>query len=135
MEKSHHAAKAAYHRHTQHAGGKFRKSPLLHVYEHWYRIIQHRFKNKSLHNSEEFLDLSGDATIQARHEQSISSSAATHHAAWRETCTRQGSRWVLNSEDVSEDPTMIDQVATNSNGHEVVADCFEEYEATSDFEN
>lgn len=134
MEKSHHAAKATYHRHTQHGGGKLRKSPLLQVYEHWYRIIQHRFKNKSLHDSEEFLNLTGDVAIRARRDRSISSSAAAHHAAWRETCTRQGSRWVPNSEDLREDVAVTDEVEQNFDEHQATAQ-FQEYEETSDFEN
>lgn len=46
LENSHHAAKDAYQRHTQHSCGKSRKSPLLQTYQHWYRIIAHRFRNK-----------------------------------------------------------------------------------------
>ena len=46
MENSHHAAKAAYQRHTQHAGGRQQtKSPLHQTFEHWYRIIAHRLRN------------------------------------------------------------------------------------------
>jgi len=47
MENSHHAAKSAYQRHTQYSGGKLKKSPLVQTFQHWYRIIAHRFRNKN----------------------------------------------------------------------------------------
>lgn len=100
MEASHHAAKAAYHRHTQHAGGKYKKSPLLQTFEHWYKIIQHRFRNKDdLEHINETPDLTNEAAVQARRERSVNSSAAAHWENWRTTCTRQGSRWVPNMHD------------------------------------
>lgn len=43
LENSHHGAKNANQRHTQHSGGKSRKNALLQPYQHWYRIIAHRF--------------------------------------------------------------------------------------------
>lgn len=98
MENSHHAAKTAYARHTQHSGGKTRKSPLLQTFQHWYRIIGHRFRNKSNGeatynvNLEEML--STQEKIQVRREASINSSAAAHSAEWRAKCTRKGRRWV-----------------------------------------
>ena len=51
MEKSHHEAKAAYQRHTQHSGA-YGKSALLQTFEHWYRIIGHRLQNKDTTDNE-----------------------------------------------------------------------------------
>ena len=102
MEKSHHAAKAAYHRHTQHSGGQKIRSPLLQVFEHWYEIIQHRFRNQNLQDTNEFDHVTDvDVVLQARRERSIHSSASAHHSVWRATCIREGSRWVpqVNSQE------------------------------------
>jgi hypothetical protein len=46
MEDSHHAAKIAYQRHMQHSGGRKKKSLLVQLFQHWYRIVAHRFRNK-----------------------------------------------------------------------------------------
>ena len=46
MENSHHAAKTTYSGHTQHSGGKLKKSPLLQTFQHWFRIVGHRFRNQ-----------------------------------------------------------------------------------------
>lgn len=97
MEALHHAAKVAYHRHTQHSGGKYKKSPLLQTFEHWYRIIQHRFRNKEeLEKNNESHDLANDDALQLRRERYVNSSAASHWEEWRASCTRLGSRWVPN---------------------------------------
>lgn len=96
MEYSHHAAKTAYQKHTQHSGGKSRKSPILQTYEHWYRIIQHRFRNIKLQENDESrshpYDI--DVQIQTRRERLLASSALEHAAEWRAQCVRVGSRWV-----------------------------------------
>jgi len=106
MENSHHAAKAAYQRHTQHSRGKNRKSALLQTYEHWYRIIQYRFRNLEFQtNDSEPTDDTPDmeVAIQARRERYLASSASAHWIAWKATRTRQGSRWVPNSQQVEAD--------------------------------
>lgn len=99
MENSHHAAKAAYHRHTQHLGGISRKSALHQTFEHWYRIIQHRFRNKELLESEVQTPQSSEDMTEAlatRRARTFSSSDAAHWAEWRANCTWQGSRFVPN---------------------------------------
>lgn len=99
MENSHHAAKAAYHRHTQHSGGISRKSALHQTFEHWYRIIQHRFRNKELLESEVQTPQSSEDMTEAlatRRARTFSSSDAAHWAEWRANCTWQGSRFVPN---------------------------------------
>lgn len=67
MEYMRYAAKAAYQRHTQHGGGKSKKSPLEKTYQHWYRIIQHRFQDLEKLTKEN-LSLTGpdQATITAQ---------------------------------------------------------------------
>jgi len=101
MEFSHHAAKAAYHRHTQHGGSLHKKSPILQTYEHWYRIVQHRFYNKE-HESEEDKNLESEERVRKRREASVNSSAIEHAAAWRAQCTRVGSHWIRNTTEASE---------------------------------
>ena len=103
LENSHHAAKNAYQRHTQHSGGKSRKSPLLQTYQHWYRIIAHRFRNKENVIASTDIDsqLQGEAAIAARRAAAINSSASAHSALWRAKCKRVGSRWVpMESQEV-----------------------------------
>jgi len=105
MENSHHAAKSAYQRHTQHSGGRNRKSALLQTYEHWYRIIQHRFRSLEFHtDAQESTDDTEDieASIQARRERYLASSASAHWLEWKATCTRQGSRWVPTSKEAGQ---------------------------------
>ena len=51
MENLYHATTAAYHRHTQHSGGISKRNALHRAFEHWYRIIQHRFRNKEFKES------------------------------------------------------------------------------------
>jgi len=100
MEALHHATKAAYHRYTQHGGGRYERSPLLQTFEHWYRII-HRFQNnEDLEKSDKLVHLTNEDAMAARRERSINSSASAHWEEWRSNCTRQGFRWVPN---VSED--------------------------------
>jgi hypothetical protein len=97
MENSHHAAKTTYQRHTQHCGGKTKKSALVQTYQHWYRIIAHRFRNQEAEalNVEDLEEaLSAEAKIQARRDASINSSSAAHSALWRSNCIRKGSKWV-----------------------------------------
>lgn len=99
MENSHHAAKAAYQRHTQHSGGKTKKSALLQTFEHWFRIIQHRFRNKDILHSEDDQATHAEdqnVVLQARRARVFASTASAHWAEWRSRCTRQGSRWVPN---------------------------------------
>lgn len=96
MEKSHHEAKAAYQRHTQHSGAHG-KSALLQTFEHWYRIIGHRLRNKDVLDNEPVVNTDEiEGEIQARRERYFASSAAAHWAEWRTTCTRIGSRWIPN---------------------------------------
>lgn len=97
MEYSHHAAKSAYHKHTQHGGSKNKKSPLLQTYEHWFRIIQHRFHNQVVERSSCTHVGTAEEIIQKRREASLNSSAASHAAEWRARCTRVGSRWIPNT--------------------------------------
>jgi len=101
MEASHHAAKATYHRHTQHFGGKYRKSPLKQTFEHWFRIIQHRLRNKEelIQNENELYDLDVEAACQVRRERSLNSSAQTHWEEWRASMKRDGSLWIPNIEE------------------------------------
>lgn len=66
MEKSHHEAKAAYQRHTQHSG-THGKSALLQTFEHWYRIIGHRLRNKDVLDNEPVVNTDEiEGEIQAR---------------------------------------------------------------------
>lgn len=107
MENSHHAAKSAYHRHTQHRGGKTKKSPLVQTFQHWYRIISHRFRNKEVVVDEcQFDVLSTEEAVAARRAASLNSAAAAHTALWRAKCTRVGSKYVPNSS-LSEDQTSV----------------------------
>lgn len=100
MENSHHAAKTAYQRHTQHSGGRVKKSPLVQTFQHWYRIIAHRFRNKDTQIPvNEFDTLEAELAIAARREASLRSSAAAHSAAWRSKCRRQGSKWLPITEE------------------------------------
>ena len=95
MENSHHAAKNAYQRHTQHCGGRIKKRPLVQTFQHWYRIIAHRFRNKEITlNEAELQTLNSDAIVAARRAASVNSSANAHSALWRAKCTRIGSKWV-----------------------------------------
>lgn len=95
MEASHHAAKTAYQRHTQHSRGKNKKSPLIQTYQHWYRIVAHRFRNKETAiKASDFVTLNIDDVVAARRQASLNSSAAAHSALWRAKCVRVGSRWV-----------------------------------------
>lgn len=93
-ENLHHAAKYAYHRHTQRDGGKNKKSPLVQTFQHWYRIIAHRFRNKE--DESEFDRLNGEAAIAARRMASLNSVAAANTALWHVKCKRVGSRYVPN---------------------------------------
>ena len=99
MENSHHAAKSAYQRHTQHSGGKSKKSPLVQTFQHWYKIIAHRFRNRNttLNAAELEANLQGEAATLARREASLRSASAAHTAMWREKCTRVGSKWIPNN--------------------------------------
>lgn len=112
MEKSHYLAKSAYQRHTQHGGGRSKKSPLEQTYQHWYRIIQHRFRNevkkaKDMEALQGQEGLLAEARIQKRRETALASSANAHSALWRQKYERKGSKWVLRTDD-SQRP--IDQV-------------------------
>jgi hypothetical protein len=102
MEHSHHMAKTCYQRHTQHGGGKNKKSALVQTYQHWYRIIAHRFRNKELALNASNLAANIDILekIAQRREASVQSSAAAHTALWRDKRIRKGSRWVSNEDDV-----------------------------------
>lgn len=109
MEFSHHAAKVAYHRHTQHGGSKNKKSPLLQTYEHWYRIVQHRFRNKEIHDNEPINRNDRDEeTIQRRRQASLQSSAAAHSTNWRANCRREGKRWIPNVRAADNNDTEIE---------------------------
>lgn len=102
LENSHHAAKNAYHKHTQHGGSKHRISPLIQTYQHWYRIIQHRFHNKDNIPVMFAEDLPSDIILQRRREASLNSSASAHHAIWRSKCIRKGRKWVPTTEGEAE---------------------------------
>lgn len=102
MEYSHYAAKAAYQAHTQHGGGRTKLSPLEQTYQHWYRLIQHRFREKENKTSASLWEqseegLTVEARIQKRREASINSSANLHSQLWRQNCDRVGSKWVPRS--------------------------------------
>jgi hypothetical protein len=104
MEYSHYAAKAAYQRHTQHGGGKSKKSLLIQTFQHWYRIIQHRFveeekKSQNLPDTDVLLEK--EALIQKHRLASINSSAKAHSELWRHKCLRKGSKWVPQESEVS----------------------------------
>lgn len=97
MENSHHAAKTTYQRHTQHSGGKHRRSAIVQTFQHWYRIIAHRFRNKDLNiNQDSFSTLMGEEAVAARRAASLNSSSTAHSAIWQAKCTRQGSRYIPN---------------------------------------
>jgi len=108
MEYFHYAAKAAYQRHTQHEGGKSKKSPLLQTYQHWYRIIHHRFREQTeldaesqSHESDEWL--TAEAKIEKRRTTSLASSARAHSELWRQKCQRVGSKWVPHEDHATEE--------------------------------
>ena len=89
MEYSHYAAKAAYQRHTQHGGGKSKKSPLIQTFQHWYRIIQHKFveeekKSQSLLDTDVLLEK--ETLIQKHRLASISSSTKAYSKLWCQKC-------------------------------------------------
>jgi len=97
MEYSHYAAKAAYQRHTQHSSGRAKKSPLVQTYQHWYRIIHHRFWDQEKHDkeitfqeSEEGLAL--EALILKTRRKYLSLQA--HWLLWREKCSRKGNKFI-----------------------------------------
>lgn len=93
MENSHHVAKTAYQRHTQHSGGKYKKSPLVQTYQHWYRIIAHRFWNKELVSNLTKVNTScTEDAIAKRCEASLRSATTAHAELWRSKCRREGSR-------------------------------------------
>lgn len=77
-----------------------RKSALLQTFEHWFRIIQHRLRNKEIACRDQVADDTDDMAIEeavsARRERSLASSAQAHWESWKSNCTRVGSRWVLN---------------------------------------
>jgi hypothetical protein len=133
LEFSHDAAKAAFHKHTQHGGGRIKKSPLLQTYEHWFRIIQHRFYNKELEASViDTTDESNEARIQRRREASINSSAALHSAQWRARCQSKGSRWVpAEVNQATDEPT---EATDAQRGTEVVNNDIEEPDTSSTME-
>lgn len=75
------------------------KNALHHTFEHWYHIIQHRFRNKELLESEVQTPQSSEDMAEAlatRRARTFSSSDAAHWAEWRANCTWQGSRFVPN---------------------------------------
>lgn len=118
MEHSHYAAKAAYQRHTQHGGGRSIKSPLLQTYQHWYRIIQHRFREQAeydaeiqSHETEEWLTV--QAKIEKRREASLASSAKAHSILWRQKCQRVGSKWIPQENLAVVETVVVDTVATD----------------------
>lgn len=107
MEYSHYAAKSAYNKHTQHGGGRSKKSPLVQTYQHWYRIIQHRFReikkeeqlqhdNNAFQNSEAGIDI--ETRVWIRRKAAANSSAQAHAALWRDKCDRVGSKYVPKSQ-------------------------------------
>lgn len=107
---TYHAATAAYHRHTQRSGGISKKNALHHTFEHWYRIIQHRFRNKEFQESEVQTPQSSEdmaEALAARRARTFSSSVAAHWVEWRANCTRQRSHFVpnqiSNDEQINED--------------------------------
>ena len=79
MEYSHHAAKSAYHKHTQHGGGKKKISPLLQIYEHWYRIIHHRFRNKEMKEVGIQVAIGTQEAIQNRREVLLDASVQAYN--------------------------------------------------------
>jgi hypothetical protein len=92
MEYSHYAAKAAY------------QSLLIQTFQHWYRIIQHRFveeekKSQNLPDTDVLLEK--EALIQKHRLASINSSAKAHSELWRHKCLRKGSKWVPQESEVS----------------------------------
>ena len=73
LEYSHKAAKSAYQRYAQHSGGKTKtkKNPILQTYEHWYQIIQDRFRKQKIQDTVDDQDLELEAQIEARREMSL----------------------------------------------------------------
>lgn len=107
MEKSHYAAKAANQRHTQHGGGRARKSCILQQYEHWYRVIQHRYAAKlRMELLENNIVTSepedGLSQVERRRAASNNSNASLEHQKWRATRVRSGSVYIAR-EQVEED--------------------------------
>lgn len=94
MEKSHYQCKMGFFKHTQHAGGINRHSPIIQGFEWWYRVIQHReieIENKKFHDG---VDNAAAALKEARRQTYLSSNAREKHAAWRASRRRENSRWV-----------------------------------------
>lgn len=87
-----------------------KKNALHHTFEHWYRIIQHRFRNKEFQESEVQTPQSSEdmaEALAARRARTFSSSVAAHWVEWRANCTRQRSHFVpnqiSNDEQINED--------------------------------
>jgi len=116
MEYSHYAAKATYQRHTQHSGGRSKKSPLVLTYNHWYKIIQYRFRDQEkLDREASFGDIEGlvaEVQILKRREASISSSAQAHWELWRAKCDQVGSKYIpcLDVANLATCTEVLDQV-------------------------
>lgn len=98
MEKSHHAAKASSQYHGQHGGTVARTSVIVQQYEFWYRNIQHRYAAKlQMRTSASEQVLPDPATLECmarRRDAWHASGAGAASEAWRESRTRQGSRYV-----------------------------------------
>ena len=95
MEKSHYAAKTAYHKHIQHSGGKNRSSAIIQTYEWWFRVIQHREydQEKKAVYCDQTKGAAGEVVTASRHQSFLTSEASAKHALWRATQVRHGSRW------------------------------------------
>jgi len=67
----------------------------LQTYQHWYRIIAHRFRNKEVAvSASEYDALGAESAVARRREASVNSSAVAHSTLWRAKCERVGSRWI-----------------------------------------
>lgn len=108
MEKSHYAAKTAYMKHSQHDGTAQHNSSILQVFQWWYRVIQHRehkkVKDKQFENNP--LVIATRTLAANRREASLTSCAVQRWTEWRNTCQRNGSRFVpLLAPTLEEDAT------------------------------
>ena len=100
MEKSHYQARTRYFKHTRHGGGSNKENSLMEVFQWFYRIVWHRSKaqekRKLYENSDIALALK--TRIQRRKEAYNCSSASEKFLQWLGSRQRQGRRWGLQKE-------------------------------------
>lgn len=122
MRKSHHAAKAATHDHTQHGGTQDRTSVIVQQYEWWYHCIQHRYTIMEKQREEGALrgspNLEAIAATAKRREVWHASSVAAKHEEWQRGRKQEGNRWVAPDviHSTTQDGAEFDVQTSNTSG-------------------